>query len=268
MVAIINKLFAAAAANLAASSGYGYGSGSTGSSYGSGYGSGSGYSTGSSWISSWQPSFQLSGCSIDKFVPQFPSGQTQLVAPSQPPKFIGLAFGVQNYTCSNTNTFTSTGAVAELIDVSCIVYEPEFSTIQDDLFNVWTNLVPASIQSIIELFHILDIPQILAQHYFVPNPTTGQGLSPKWDFTSSGKFEGVKDAFIVAKGKGTLPAPTNATRDVAWLDVVQVKGDIASEVFRFDTVGGQPPASCMYGKDHDISVRYVSKYIFYGGSLA
>ena len=81
----------------------------------------------------------------------------------------------------------STGAVAELIDVSCIVYEPEFSTIQNDIFNVWTNLVPASIQSIIELFHIIDIPQILAQHYFVPNPTTGQGLSPKWDFTWSRK---------------------------------------------------------------------------------
>ncbi|KAI8969787.1 hypothetical protein BD414DRAFT_255845 [Trametes punicea] len=264
MVAIVKSLFAAAAASLASrSSGANVG-------YGSGFGTTSGSGSGSSntWGSLGAPSFQLSGCSIDDFVPQFPSGQTQLVVPSQPPKFIGLGFGVQNYTCSSTNNYTSTGAVAELIDVSCIVDEPEFSTIQNGLFTFWTSLVPYSIQSIIDVLHVLNVPDVLAQHYFVTNPITGQGISPKWDFSSSGKFEGVKDAFIVGKSKGSIPAPTNATRDVPWLDLVQVQGDIASEVFRFDTVGGQPPASCVYGKDHDISVRYVAKYIFYGGSLA
>ncbi|OSD01443.1 hypothetical protein PYCCODRAFT_1369226 [Trametes coccinea BRFM310] len=246
MVAIVNALFAAAAAGLTESSGY-----DTANNYGSTYGS----------LGPHQ--FQLAGCSINSFVPQFPSGQTQLVAPSQPPKFIGLAFGVQNYTCSSGNNFTSTGAVAELIDVSCIASTSAFSTIQNDLFNFWTNVIPYSIQSIIDLLHILNPPEILAQHYFVPNPTTGQGLSPKWDFTSSGKFKGVKDAFIIAKGKGTLPSPNDPTHDVAWLDVVQVEGDVASEVFRFDTVGGQPPSSCTYGKDKDISVKYVSKYSEY-----
>ena len=159
----------------------------------------------------------------------------------------------------------STGAVAELIDVSCIVYEPEFSTIQNDIFNVWSNLVPASIQSIIELFHIIDIPQILAQHYFIPNPTTGQGLSPKWDFTSSGNpaLAGNASAFIVARGKDSVPAPHAAT-DIAWLQVVNIGGDaggtVADVVIRSDTVGGQPPASCEFGKTQDISVKYTSKY--------
>lgn len=119
------------------------------------------------------------------------------------------------------------------------------------------------IQIIIDFLHLLDPLEVLCQHYFVPNPTTGQGLSPKWDFTSSGAFEGNADAFIVAKGKGSIPAPTNATRDVAWLDVVNVQGKIADEVFRFDTVGGQPPATCQYGKDKDLSVKYVSKYSEY-----
>lgn len=45
-------------------------------------------------------------CSLDKFVPSFPSGQTQLVVPSEPPKFLGLAFGVQNYTCTSSNNYT------------------------------------------------------------------------------------------------------------------------------------------------------------------
>ncbi|KAI0764609.1 hypothetical protein BD413DRAFT_606239 [Trametes elegans] len=242
MVAIVNTLFAAAAAQLASYGSQGY-SGSSGSGTHAG-----------------QRTFQLAGCAIDKFVLQLPQGQSQLAAPSSPPKFIGLAFGVQNYTCSSSNNYTSAGAVAELVDVSCVASEPWFASIQDNLYNAWTGLIPYTIQTVIDLLHIVSPPEVLAQHYFVPNPTAGQGLSPKWDFTSSGAFAGVQDAFIVAKGKGTLPAPTNATRDVAWLDVVQVQGNIASEVFRFDTVGGQPPSSCQSGHSPDISVKYVSKY--------
>lgn len=137
----------------------------------------------------------------------------------------------------------SAGAVAELIDVSCIVFEPEFSTIQVDLFNIWTKFISYPIQLIIDFLHLVDPPEVLAQHYFITNPITGQGLSPKWDFTSSGAFEGNPDAFIVAKGKGSIPAPTDPAHNVAWLDVVNVQGKIADEVFRFDTVGGQPPAT-------------------------
>ncbi|KAH9847990.1 hypothetical protein C2E23DRAFT_740435 [Lenzites betulinus] len=213
------------------------------------------------------PSLQVADCSIDNFRPTFPSGQSTLVVPTTPPKFIGLAFGVQNYTCSSTNTYTSIGAVAEVIDVSCIVNDTSFPTIQTELFNVW-NLLPVPILKIIDFLHVVNPPEILAQHYFVPNPVTGVGLSLKWDFTSSGAFEGNPDAFMIGAVKGSIPSPTNATRDITWLDVTAVKGDIASEVFRFDTVGGQPPASCVSGKSADISVKYTSKYIFYGGSIA
>ncbi|KAH9847426.1 hypothetical protein C2E23DRAFT_741801 [Lenzites betulinus] len=206
------------------------------------------------------PTFQLAGCSISDFRPSFPAGQMQLVVPQTPPNFIGLAFGVQNYTCSSSNNYTSTGAVAQLIDVSCMVSSPAFTTIQTDLFNAWSYLIPYPIQAIINILHLLNPPEVLAQHYFVTNPLTGQGLSPKWDFTSSGAFLGKDDAFIVAKAKGNLPAPTDPKRDVAWLDVTGVQGDIANEVFRFDTVGGQPPASCTFGQSPDISVKYTSKY--------
>ncbi|KAI0642612.1 hypothetical protein C8Q79DRAFT_1002983 [Trametes meyenii] len=251
MVAIVNALFTAAAAKLA----------------GGPHGSYESFASNTS-VANYGQTFQLGGCALTSFVPQFPAGQTQLVAPTKPANFIGLAFGVQNYTCSSSNNYTSAGAVAELIDVSCIVSDPGFSTIQNDLFNVWSSVVPYSIQTIISLLHVVNPPEVLAQHYFVPNPVTGQGLSPKWDFTSSGAFQGKQNAYIIAKGKGNIPAPTNATRDVAWLDVVKVQGDIADEVFRFDTVGGQPPSSCVSGQSPDISVKYVSKYIFYGGSLA
>ncbi|EJF59675.1 hypothetical protein DICSQDRAFT_64658 [Dichomitus squalens LYAD-421 SS1] len=213
-----------------------------------------------------QPTTGYAYCPIDKFVPLFPSGQNTLVAPSNP-KFLGLAFGTQNYTCSSSNNYTSTGAVAELIDASCLAFVPEFSTIQEDMYNVWTTLIPQPIQSIIDLLHFLNPPTILAQHFFQTNPVTGQGVSPVWDFRSNPRFKGNNDVFVLAKGKGSIPAPTDPKKDVAWLDVVNVQGKIADEVFRFDTVGGQPPATCKYGYDKDISVKYVSKYIFYGGSI-
>lgn len=123
-----------------------------------------------------------------------------------------------------------------------------FDTIQNPLFAAWDAFDGLSIQDFIDFFHAFDPPEVLAQHYFVTNPTTGTGVSPKWDFTSSGnaKFFGNSNAFIVAKGKGSVAAP-NATVNINWLDVVNIGGaeggEIADEVFRTDTVGGQPPAS-------------------------
>ncbi|KAI0942061.1 hypothetical protein AcV7_002594 [Taiwanofungus camphoratus] len=218
--------------------------------------------------STWSAPSQVADCNITGFVPTFPPNQTQLVVPSDlQPHFIGLAFGVQNYTCTSSNTYSSIGAVAEVIDVSCYVNETWFSTIQQPLYNVWSNVSGVSILDIIDFLHSINPPQILAQHYFVTNPVTGSGVSPKWDFTSSGKFNGNPNAFMIGRVNGTLPSPNNATEDVAWLEVLKVSGDIAVEVFRYDTVGGQPPSSCTYGKSSNISVDYTSKYIFYGGSI-
>lgn len=137
------------------------------------------------------------------------------------------------------------GAVAELIDVSCYVNESWFPTIQNELYAAWTDadFNDFSIQEIIDFVHFIDPPQNLAQHYFVENPITDSGVSPKWDFTSSGKFKGNADAFVIAKGNGTLSSPNDPKDDVTWLEVLQVKGDVADEVFRFDTVGGQPPVN-------------------------
>ena len=103
MVAIPKALLAAAAAQYA-----GY-TGSSGT-----YSSSSASSGNLSVINGFDWSFGgfpveaagLAGCPIDKFVPQFPAGQTQLVAPTKPTKFLGLAFGVQNYTCSSANNYT------------------------------------------------------------------------------------------------------------------------------------------------------------------
>ena len=50
---------------------------------------------------------KVNDCSLSGFTPSFPSNQTQLTVPTtSEPKYIGLAFGVQNYTCSSSNTYT------------------------------------------------------------------------------------------------------------------------------------------------------------------
>jgi hypothetical protein len=123
-----------------------------------------------------------------------------------------------------------------------------FQKLQQPLFDLWAATEGVSIQEIIAQEHSIDPPSVLAQHYFVTNPLTGMGVSPTWDFRSSGnkKFDGVEDAFIIAKGLANIPAP-NAAVDVAWLQVENIGGaqggKIAEQVFRTDTVNGQPPAT-------------------------
>jgi hypothetical protein len=49
----------------------------------------------------------LGGCNVSKAVLPVPAGQTILKAPTNLTlNFIGLAFGVQNYTCSKNNNYT------------------------------------------------------------------------------------------------------------------------------------------------------------------
>ncbi|KAI0760143.1 hypothetical protein C8Q74DRAFT_1372087 [Fomes fomentarius] len=207
-------------------------------------------------------------CSLASYKPQFPTAQTTLVAPDLAPNFVGFAFGVQNYTCSDAGAWTAFGAVAEVFDASCFATKPQFATIQNPAFAAWNTSRPPPIQDIIARLATTNSPLVLGQHYFVTNPVTGTGISPKWDFTSSGKLKGNADAFVIGAPKGNIPAPSNPQQNVPWLDIRNVQGKLADQIFRFDTVGGQPPASCTPGKDTSLSVKYVAKYALYGGTIA
>jgi hypothetical protein len=79
-------------------------------------------------------------------------------------------------------------------------------------------------------------------HYFVPSPS-GSGISPEWDFTSTGNFAGDASAFVIGAKVGDIPAPSSPATNVDWLALNNVEGALASKIFRIDTVGGQPPAS-------------------------
>ena len=140
-----------------------------------------------------------------------------------------------------TTSYSSIGALAEVLDASCLATQQDFATSQTALFNLWS-ADPASIQESIAALAREHLPGVLGQHYFVPNPKTGVGLSPKWDFTSA-KLAGDADAFMIGAVNSSIPSPDAPASDVTWLHVVNVEGGLADTIFRFDTVGGQPPSS-------------------------
>jgi hypothetical protein len=128
-----------------------------------------------------------------------------------------------------------------LFDIADLVKTTDPSAIVDPAFASW-NVSDPSITAA-NLFNIpnLPSPSILGQHYFITNPISGTGLSPKWDFTSN-VLAGNSSAFVVGAKTGDLPAPTGPS-DVDWLMLKNVQGELASQIYRTDTRGGQPPAS-------------------------
>lgn len=139
-------------------------------------------------------------------------------------------------------TFRSTGAVAELFDISCLP-KSTFDAIADLAFDTW-KYAPSVITALdlVNTLAPLKPVFVLGQHYFIINPLTGSGLSPKWDFTSASEA-GHADAFVVGAKTGDVPAPSDADANVDWLSLKGVEGDLASAVYRMDTRGGQPPTS-------------------------
>jgi hypothetical protein len=140
------------------------------------------------------------------------------------------------------HTGRSTGAVAELFDISCIP-ETNFNSLTDAAWAAW-KAAPSSLtaQDVIDDLGIFNPPFVLGQHYFIVNPITGSGLSPKWDFTSASEA-GHPDAYVVGARTGDVPAPTNPQTNIDWLSLNGVQGDLANQIYRIQTRGGQPPTS-------------------------
>ncbi|KAI0346690.1 hypothetical protein BDW22DRAFT_1426116 [Trametopsis cervina] len=209
-------------------------------------------------------SSQCNTSNVKLILPPVAPGAPSLATPlASGPKFIALAVGTQNYTCGAAGTYTSAGAFAELFDLSC-VSPKAFDTLTEDAFAVW-KVVPSFVtpQKIISTLAGIGSPEVLGQHYFVTN-TSGGALTPKWDFTSASEA-GNPNAYVLGARTGTIPSPTNPTVDVDWLSLKNAGGELADQVFRVQTQGGQPPSSCTPGSP-EIDVKYTSQYWFYGGS--
>lgn len=153
------------------------------------------------------------------------------------------------------------GAVAELFDLSCIISESNFNNVQDSAFNAWT-AAPDSVDVFEIITDLTSNTAILGQHYYVPNPAPTPGASadsPKFDFISGHTSQaGNANAFVVGAKVGDSPAPTGAG-DIDWVQLKEVQGQLASQVFRTHTRGGQPPASCN-ASSGPVSIKYAAQY--------
>ncbi|EPQ52251.1 malate dehydrogenase [Gloeophyllum trabeum ATCC 11539] len=209
---------------------------------------------------------QYAACDISSATLPLPSNQSQLTPATGAPSFIALGVGVQNYTCSSAGTYTNIGAVAEVFDISCLYNMPAFASIQNTAYTAWEH-APASLtaQEVIAMLSNMPVKVVLGQHYFVPNPITGSGTSPKWDFTSAA-YAGNPNAFAIGARTGNLASPDGAA-NVDWLQLKVVQGNLATSVYRVNTVGGQLPGSCSPSDTTVHSVKYTSKYYFFGGSI-
>jgi hypothetical protein len=191
------------------------------------------------------------GCPVSSDVLSLPTNQTTLAVPDgTKPVAIALGIGTQNYTCTAAGNYTSAGAVASLFDISCLYKTPLFPRIQDDIMRL-----PTSKRD--QLVKAMDkTPLHISDHYFISNPITNTGISPKFAQTVNGGA-----IFTVLGKKGSIKSPSGA-QNVDWLQLTSIQGDWASTVFRVDTVQGQSPATCSKAGD-TVQVPYAAKYWFY-----
>ena len=136
----------------------------------------------------------------------------------------------------------SAGTVAQMFDISCLYGTSEFGRIQDDAYHVWSKYWsndPYEHELAARLHRKFDI-DIIGQYYFINGPNGT--LSPKFDFTSSGPDKGNPEAFVVAAKAGDIPSPSGS-KDIDWVRLHGVSGELATDVFRVFTKAGQPPAS-------------------------
>jgi hypothetical protein len=193
-----------------------------------------------------------------------PSNQTQILRPTTNPDYVAIGVGNQNYTCTDSGNYTSSGTVAQMLDISQLYGTSEFSRVQDDAFDIWWNYSstnPYDDGLTVLLNRELGV-DLLGQYYFI-NGTNGT-LVPKFDFTSSGPNKGNLEAFVVAARVGDIPAPI--PEDIDWVELNRTSGELANEVIRVNTRAGQPPSSCKPGST-EITVKYCAVYWFFGSTL-
>lgn len=121
-----------------------------------------------------------------------------------------------------------------MYDASCAVNTPIFDDLTTIAYYVWSSSPSTLLSTSVGQHAHINLPTVLGHHFFIANPITGVGLSPEWNFGDKG--------FVVGAKTGDVPAP-NSTVDVDLLSLSAVEGTLASQIFRVETKGGQPPAT-------------------------
>ncbi|KAL2259596.1 hypothetical protein VTK26DRAFT_6686 [Humicola hyalothermophila] len=191
-----------------------------------------------------------------------PAGASGLPPPSPglTLRHIAIGRGTQNYTCANaTAEPKATGAVATLFNATCVV------ATNPDLASALARAALYFPVAQIEAARRLSPSNLAVSglHYFTQNPDSvpffNLDVSPDW-----------KLGEIPCSKAGSVPAPAGAARGlegepaVAWLKLEAKPGATGGlkEVYRVETVGGSPPATCD-GMPQSFEVQYATQYWFY-----
>lgn len=213
------------------------------------------------------PSCDLSKVNITAYLATIP-GAPSVAAPDSKSKLLQVTIGrgVQNYTCADStssSTPKAIGAVANLYNASCIAANYP---------DVLTLLPPFALQYNTSLDNngkiMFTEVDRCGHHYF------NAASAPTFDLNDNNNGLGV----LVADGKNPetkVAAPASAIKGqaasssalngaVAWLKLDAASGTTGNltEVYRVDTAGGQPPATCS-GQPASFSIEYAAQYWFF-----
>ncbi|THW71707.1 hypothetical protein D6D18_10435 [Aureobasidium pullulans] len=155
-------------------------------------------------------------------------------------KYITLGVGTQNYSCSAAGAIpTSIGAVADLYDASMLMSPSKLS------------LIPSFAAVAYSTHTWFDLPT-LGHHWF-----SAAGV-PTFDLEGKG--------FLSAKKVSSVPAPSGCiASSIDWLFLEDDGRGVSRNVqavYRVETAGGNPPATC--SKAGVVKVSYAAEYWFYG----
>lgn len=171
-------------------------------------------------------------------------------------KHVAIGRGIQNYTCDLSNTTAvpvAIGAIATLYDASCIASTfPDLLALlpgvalQFNLKTAWQkSLTPSNLV-------------ISGHHYFDAAGT------PVFDLDTTAKKLGVapcaKNASVSAPTNAVVGQANQGFGAVAWLKLLtksQATGNL-QEVYRINTAGGKPPATCA-GAQPTFEVQYATE---------
>lgn len=191
-----------------------------------------------------------------------PEGAAALPRPSEglTLKHIAIGRGTQNYTCSPAapnDAPKAIGALATLFNASCLVAtNPQLAVA----------LGAAALR--------FDVAQITAAQKLAPSNLAVSGVHYFLDGTTALFDLDVSDTWKLGElpcGKNaSTPAPARAGHGlhdeaaVAWLKLNAKPGATGGlqEVYRVETVGGSPPATCN-GMPEKFEVQYSTQYWFY-----
>lgn len=175
-------------------------------------------------------------------------------------KHVAIGRGIQNYTCSQTNATAppvSIGAVATLYNASCV------ASTYPDLLTLLPNVALQFNLTSDDQATLSPSYLAISGHHYFTNTTT-----PTFNLNTATQDLG----FAPCSKNNTSPAPTGSPVGqggqghgaVAWLKLITREGATGNleEVYRVNTAGGNPPATCA-GMPAIFEVQYAAEYWFF-----